>query len=187
MTEAEAKNTNDERDPPACGSDACTGEGCGEDVDTVEALIARLEAERDDALALRQRALADYANFQRRSVENEARARHFGIAGFARALMPVLDHFDLTASQDLSKLTVEQIAKSVTMTRTELQRALEQQGLAKIEPDVGAEFDPTQHEAVTQMLAEGVGSGKIAMRFQVGWRLGESVLRPAKVAVTPTE
>ncbi len=181
MTEADDTNT-DKGEPKLVDC----AEGAAE-ADSIDSLIARLETERDDAMALRQRALADYANFQRRSVENEARARHFGIASFARALMPALDHFDLTLSQDLSKLSVEQIAKSVEMTRAELQRALEQQGLVKIDPEVGAEFNPMQHEAVTQMRVESLAPGVIAMRFQCGWRLGDAVLRPAKVAVTPTE
>ncbi len=181
MTETDATNTSDTPEPESCDATAVN------ESDTVELLIARLETERDDAIALRQRALADYANFQRRSIENEARARHFGIASLARALMPVLDHFDLTVSQDLSKLTVEQIAKSVDMTRTQMQRALESNGLTKIDPAVGSEFNPMQHEAVTQMLVEGAAAGTVAMLFQCGWCLGDSVLRPAKVAVTPTE
>ncbi len=181
MTESDENNT-EHADPKVvdCADVAA-------DAETIDALVTRLECERDEAMALRQRALADYANFQRRSVENEARARLWGITSFARGLMPVLDHFDLTLSQDLSKLSVEQIAKSVEMTRAELQRALEQQGLVKIDPAVGSEFNPMHHEAVTQMPLEGAAGGSIAMLFQCGWRLGDAVLRPAKVAVTPTE
>ena len=86
-------------------NDAADGDGGG------DAELARALAERDEAVAARQRALADYANYQRRSVENEARARVGGLVQMVRALLPVLDHFDLALAQDLSKLSVEQLAK----------------------------------------------------------------------------
>ncbi|MFM7133705.1 MAG: nucleotide exchange factor GrpE [Planctomycetota bacterium] len=158
--------------------------GVGGDID-LPAMIDRLAAERDEAVAARQRALADFANFQRRSVENEARARVGGLVQFARALMPVLDNFDLTLAQDHSRLSIEQMAKSIEMTRAELQKALEQNGISRIDPTPGEAFDPMRHDAIMRQPAAGIAPGCVSMRLQTGWRLGESVLRPAKVAVAP--
>ena len=171
-----ADDTTTDHDIPADG-----------ETDSIELaqMIERLAAERDEAVAAKMRALADFANFQRRSVENEARARTGGLIQLTRALMPVLDHFDLALAQDPAKLTVDQLAKSIEMTRAELQKALEQNGIARIEPAPGTPFDPLQHDAVMRQPAEGVAPGCVSMRFQTGWRLGESVLRPAKVAVAP--
>ncbi len=157
----------------------------GMQTDDLAVAVERLTAERDEAVAARMRAQADFANFQRRSIENEARARVGGLVQLTRALMPVLDHFDLALAQDPSRLTVEQLAKSIEMTRAELQKALEQNGIARIEPMPGTEFDPLQHDAVMRQPADGIAPGCVSMRFQTGWRLGESVLRPAKVAVAP--
>lgn len=153
--------------------------------DDLAQAVEKLTAERDEAIAAKLRAQADFANFQRRSIENEARARTGGLIQLTRALMPVLDHFDLALAQDHSKLTVEQLAKSIEMTRAELQKALEQNGIARIEPAPGTPFDPLQHDAVMRQPAEGIAPGCVSMRFQTGWKLGESVLRPAKVAVAP--
>jgi len=153
--------------------------------DDLAQVVEKLLAERDEAIAAKLRAQADFANFQRRSIENEARARVGGLVQLTRALMPVLDHFDLALAQDHSKLTVEQLAKSIEMTRAELQKALEQNGIARIDPTPGTPFDPLQHDAVMRQPAEGIAPGCISMRFQTGWRLGETVLRPAKVAVAP--
>ena len=159
-------------------------EHTGGDADSMQ-IIERLMAERDEAIGAKLRAQADFANFQRRSIENEARARVGGLVQLTRALMPVLDHFDLALAQDLSKVTVEQMAKSIDMTRAELQKALEQHGITRIDPAPGAPFDPMQHDAVMKQAAEGVAAGCVSMRFQTGWKIGESVLRPAKVAVAP--
>ena len=156
----------------------------GVDADSMQ-VIEKLMAERDDAIAAKLRAQADFANFQRRSIENEARARTGGLVQLTRALMPVLDHFDLALAQDHAKVTVEQMAKSIEMTRAELQKALEQNGITRIDPTPGAPFDPMQHDAVMKQPAEGVAPGCVSMRFQTGWKIGESVLRPAKVAVAP--
>jgi molecular chaperone GrpE len=167
---------------PELSADATGGQM---QTDDLAQAVERLAAERDEAIAARMRAQADFANFQRRSVENEARARMGGLVQLTRALMPVLDHFDLALAQDHSRLTIEQLAKSIEMTRAELQKALEQNGIARIEPLPGTEFDPLQHDAVMRQPAEGIAPGCVSMRFQTGWRLGESVLRPAKVAVAP--
>ena len=153
--------------------------------DDLAQVVEKLLVDRDEAIAAKLRAQADFANFQRRSIENEARARVGGLVQLTRALMPVLDHFDLALAQDPSKLTVEQLAKSIEMTRAELQKALEQNGIARIDPTPGTPFDPLQHDAVMRQPAEGIAPGCISMRFQTGWRLGETVLRPAKVAVAP--
>jgi len=162
-----------------------TGDSGVDAGDDYTQVVEKLMAERDEAVAAKLRAQADFANFQRRSIENEARARTGGLVQMTRALMPVLDHFDLALAQDHSKLTVEQMAKSIEMTRAELQKALEQNGIARIDPAPGTPFDPMQHDAVMRQPAEGIAPGCVSMRFQTGWRLGESVLRPAKVAVAP--
>ena len=64
-----------------------------------------------------------------------------------------------------------------------MNRALEKTGISRIEPKRGDEFDPHLHEAVMQQPVEGLESGRIASTFQVGYTLGDSRLRAAKVAV----
>lgn len=147
------------------------------------ALIERLTQERDEAVAGYKRALADFANFQRRANENELRARDGGIVFVARTLMPVLDSMDLSLAQNSANLTVEQLLQAIAMLRTEMNRALEKTGISRIEPKRGDEFDPHLHEAVMQQPVEGLESGRIASTFQVGYTLGDSRLRAAKVAV----
>lgn len=150
-------------------------------------IIQRLEAERDEATAARQRALADFANFQRRALENEQRARQQGALGVIRALLTVLDHFDLALAQDPKQLSAEQLLNGIKMVRAEFNKALEAQGVKRIEPAVGEEFDPARHQAVMQQPAPGVPPGHIVSVMQGGYAMGDQVLRPAKVAVSPRE
>ncbi len=150
-------------------------------------VVTQLEKERHEAVEARQRALADFANFQRRSRENESRARQEGALSLLRALLPVIDHFDLAISQDHSKLTVEQLLGGVKIVRAEFDKVLESQGVVRIEPKPGDEFDPHKHEAMMRQPSPGIAPNHIVSVLQLGFAIGDMVLRPAKVTVAPEE
>lgn len=172
MESQEESAATDSTDPVEISEDAAT-------------LVDRLQQERDDALDARTRALADYANFQRRASENETRAREQGIAEIARALIPVLDQVDLALGQDPVESTAESLLKGVAIMREEFLKALDRNGIAPIKPQVGDTFDPMQHEAMLQQPGEGVEPGHVSLVVQAGWAMGSQVLRPAKVAIAP--
>jgi molecular chaperone GrpE len=191
MSTEQTKQPNDQTPPPS-DFDADAGpDGRMDEADPIladeetAALIERLTQERDEAHAAYKRALADFANFQRRANDNELRARDGGMIFVARSLMPVLDSMDLSLAQNAATVTVEQMMQAISMLRSEMNRALEKSGIQRIEPKRGDEFDPHLHEAVMQQPADGLEGGRIAATFQVGYQLGESRLRPAKVSVTP--
>jgi molecular chaperone GrpE len=191
MSTEQTKQPN-EQTPPPSDFDADAGpDGRMDEADPIladeetAALIERLTQERDEAHAAYKRALADFANFQRRANDNELRARDGGMIFVARSLMPVLDSMDLSLAQNAATVTVEQMMQAISMLRSEMNRALEKSGIQRIEPKRGDEFDPHLHEAVMQQPADGLEGGRIAATFQVGYQLGESRLRPAKVSVTP--
>lgn len=170
-------------DPNSASSPTPPGEVVANE-DTA-ALIERLTQERDEAIDSRKRALADFVNYQRRAGESELRARDGGIMMVARYLMPALDHMDLTLLQKVEAMSVEQLLQATSMLRTELNKALAKSGIERIEPKAGDEFDPHFHEAVMRQPMDGVAANHIAACFQVGYRLGDMTLRPAKVSVTP--
>jgi molecular chaperone GrpE len=102
-----------------------------------------------------------------------------------RQVIPVLDHFDLALAQDPSRMTVAAALDGLRIVRGELIKALERSGVELIQPKVGDAFDPHRAEAIMQQPADGVASGHVSMLLQPGYLLGETVLRPAKVAVAP--
>lgn len=171
-----------------CGGGACgqgaepEGECCG---DAVDAKLAELEARLADAEAARLRALADFQNYQRRALANEQEAKVQGRTAVVQSLLTLLDHFDIALSQDHSKATAEQIVGGVKMIRDEFVKVLSMHGVGLINPARGDEFTPGRHEAIMQQAADGVESGRVVSTFQMGYTLGERVVRPAKVAVAP--
>ncbi|MBX3355646.1 MAG: nucleotide exchange factor GrpE [Phycisphaeraceae bacterium] len=181
----------EERDPTGgCGPDCgcshgdASPESEGAAVDSIEARFERLERDLADAQQQRLRLIAEYQTSQRRALESEARARTSGAAETARQFIPVIDHLDLALGQKES-MSAEKAVEGLTMLRAELVKALGKSGIEAIQPKPGDEFDPHQHEAVMRQPAKGVKSDRISVVFQPGYRLGDTVLRAAKVALAP--
>ena len=143
-----------------------------------------LRAELAEAVEARQRALADFQNFQRRSLENEKRATASGRMDVIRPLLGVLDQVDLALSQDPKAVSVEAIFSGVQLVRDEMCRVLDGQGVVAIDPEPGADFDAHHHQAVVHEPSEDVTEGRVIRRLQIGWVHGDMVLRPAVVAVS---
>ena len=147
------------------------------------AMVADLKAQLDEAVGARQRALADFANYQRRAADNEVQAHQSGASGVIRSLLGVLDHFDLAISQDQEQVTVDQLLGGVRIVQDEFRKVLESHGVKRVQPEVGEPFDPHFHEAVLRQPAEGLEPNDIVSVLQPGYTLGKLVLRPAKVVV----
>ncbi len=156
--------------------------------DAIRALEERLaaaDAELAQAKGDVLRAIADFQNLQRRTAEQEPRVRLGAAGGVVRQVIPVLDHFDLALAQDPSRMTAAAAIDGLRIVRGELIKALERSGVELIQPKPGDAFDPHRAEAIMQSPVQGVQPGCVSMLLQPGYLLGDTVLRPAKVAVAP--
>jgi len=155
---------------------------CEADAETEEQALC-LQADLDEAIEAKKRAMADFVNFQRRAKETEAWARRDGAASVVRGLLAVLDNFDLAVGHDREDMTAEQLLEGVRMVREELRKALEEHGVAAIDPNAGTEFDPNLHRAVLRDETDRQPPNTIVSVLQVGYVIDETVLRPASVSV----
>lgn len=146
-------------------------------------LVEELQAQRDEAVAARQRAMADFLNYQRRARENEVRAAREGVSAVVRSLLPVLDHFDLALNQDPGQLNVEQLLDGLRIVRGELGKALQSHKVEPIEPAVGAEFNPNLHQAVMRQPTDEQEPNTVVNVLQHGYVVDDMILRPASVVV----
>jgi len=156
-------------------SDACDEES--------RRCIEQLMQEVVEASESRQRALADFKNFQRRSAEQEQRMTRITSVEAYRSVLPVLDQLRLALEQDPSAASGEQILEGVRIAGDELEKVLSDRGIERVEPGSGDEFDPRCHEAMMNVEDADIESGRIVQVLQVGFVLGEHVLRPAKVSI----
>ncbi|MBA2318782.1 MAG: nucleotide exchange factor GrpE [Euzebyales bacterium] len=170
---------------PAVEEDAAGEERAADDQRSEEELRAALEeAERStvEYLDHLRRERAEFENYRRRANKERMAALDRGAEQLASSLLAVLDNFGyvLDAAKGSSD---EQLAKGVGMVHGELLRALGEAGLEQI-TTVGVPFDPTVHEAVSQVEAdEPVEDPVVAEILRPGYRFKQRVLRPASVSV----
>jgi molecular chaperone GrpE len=143
--------------------------------------LVRTAKQRDDYLALAQRTQADFENYRKRMAREAIVAKERGVSGLAKELLPALDNLDRAleaAAED------DPLLQGVRLVRAELKSALARAGIASFCP-LGESFDPSVHEAVATAPQEpgGEPSGTVVEVYQDGYRLGESILRPARVVV----
>ena len=134
----------------------------------------------DEYLQLAQRTQADFENFRKRAARDAALAQDRGVAKLAKELLPAIDNLE----RALKAMGEEhsQYAAGIKLVHTDLLSGLQRVGVEPFSP-AGEPFDPQFHEAVVHQPVEGVESGMVAEVFQQGFRLGDSVLRPARVLV----
>jgi molecular chaperone GrpE len=150
-----------------------------EDLDELVDVDVDIAAERDRYLALAQRTQADFENYRKRVARDAATAQERGVAKLAKELLPALDNLDRAldaAAQD------DPLLDGVRLVRAELSSSLARVGIESFGA-AGDTFDPVEHEAVAQQPVEGAVSGSVVEVYQPGYRLGASVIRPARVLV----
>ena len=126
---------------------------------------------------------ADFQNLQRRAAQEILAARQSADADFAKSLLGVLDHFDMALSVDPGKVDGKSILQGVRITYDEMKKILANRGIESYDP-TGQPFDPHQHEAVMQEASDAHAPMMVMQTFQPGYKIGERVLRPAKVKVS---
>jgi molecular chaperone GrpE len=137
-------------------------------------------AERDEYLALAQRVQADFENYRKRAAREQERLVAHAHERLVRELLPVLD--DLERALEAAEQHEEaKLVEGVKLVEQSLRRVLAREGVAEIETD-GA-FDPHVHEALLTKPGDGADSGSVLEVVQRGYRVGDRVVRPAKVIV----
>lgn len=150
------------------------------DVDELLARTLDAEAKRDEYLADLQRIAADFDNYRKRVLRDQSMLRAVAVADLVVKLLPVVD--DLERALDAAEHHEEaKVIEGVRLTRDTLLATLKAEGLEVI-PAEGA-FDPHVHEALLSQPAEDAEPGSILEVVQRGYRLGDTVVRPARVIV----
>ena len=143
--------------------------------------LAEAESARDQYLALAQRTQADFDNYRKRAARDAAAAGTRAKASLAREIIPAVDNLERALA---SASEAEQaLADGVRLVHAEMVGALARGGIAAFDP-AGELFDPVHHEALTTRPEEGVEAGIVLDVVEKGYRLGDLVLRPARVVVS---
>lgn len=156
---------------------------------TVDELIGKLaelqkkaETERaraDEMTNHAKRVQAEFDNYRRRTLDNAKKVRDDATGDVLIKIVPVLDVIE----QALKMIDDEKVAKGVKMIEDEITKLLASYNVTEIEAE-GKDFDPKYHEAIMQAPAEKEElCDTVKEVFQKGYKMGDRVIRPARVIV----
>jgi molecular chaperone GrpE len=145
--------------------------------------VAAEPAASDDAakyLELAQRTQAEFENFRKRAARDIAVTADRAKAKLVSELLPVVDNLERALAT--ANPEEDHLAEGVRLVHVELVRVLERNGIQAYDPS-GEQFDPTVHEAISMREGEN-GSGIVLDVVAKGYKIGDSVIRPAQVVVS---
>lgn len=152
------------------------------EADEASALRAEVAELKDRLL----RALADAENIRKRGERDRRDAELYGATRFARDLLSVHDNFDRALGNVTESVRAEApgLIEGIELTRRDLVNAFAKHKIAEIRPEAGERFDPKLHQAMFEAPVAGTKAGDIIQVMNVGFMIGDRLLRPAQVGVS---
>ncbi len=183
-TETHAPKTGTAETAPAAAASteaaASTAAPTPNQLAELQARAARADEHWDRLL----RTAADFDNFKKRAAREHHEAAHSAAAALIQKLLPVLDQFEMaqTAAQTAQHDKLAALQAGIAMIQQQFKGILAEAGLEEIDAS-GKPFDPTWHEAVSQLETGDAPEGQVVQQLRKGYKLRNRLLRPAAVVV----
>jgi molecular chaperone GrpE len=144
--------------------------------------IQRAHDERDQLRDQLLRTMADFQNFRKRAEQDKQQIRQYATENLVADLLPVLDNFERTIAAFESGASAESLIEGVKAVDRQLRTVLESQRVTRIQSH-GQPFDPDLHEALGSVESDEHPENTVVAEVQPGYRMGDKVIRPARVRV----
>jgi molecular chaperone GrpE len=152
-------------------------------VESPEQAVARLESELAELKDRHLRLAAEYDNFRKRNLKERSELWAKVQADLVQRLVDALDDLARFAHVDPAQTDAQTIHDGVEMVERKIWKQLDAIGVTRID-QAGVPFDPNLHEAVTTGPADDPAKDHtVGGVLQPGYRLGGTLIRPARVAV----
>ncbi len=142
--------------------------------------LQKVKAELESKNDLLLRTAAEFDNYKKRTDRERAGIAEFAKANVIKELLPILDNIDRAAI--LEDKTSPDYIKGIELIVKQFEGLAEKLGIKEV-AQVGDSFDPNCHEAVMHIEDETLGENVIAEVLQKGFKIGDTVIRPAMVKV----
>ncbi len=153
------------------------------DCQQLEEKVKDLEAQLQELNDKYLRLAAEYDNYRKRTLKEKAELIKTAGEKVLVNLLPVIDDFDRALEHIDRASDIEALKEGVKLIYNHFQKFLKQQGVEEVEA-LGKPLDTDLHEAIQQVPAENEEQkGKIVNVVQKGYKLGDKVIRHAKVIV----
>ena len=141
--------------------------------------LGKAKKEAADYLEALQRERADFVNYRARMNKEKQLARERGVEDALVALLPALDNLDRIRENNEKSAEMESLLK-------QFDRAFAKFSIEKF-GQKGDAFDPSHHEAVLHHTSPDVSKAQIDAVVEAGYKMGDRILRAAKVVVVSPE
>ena len=150
--------------------------------------VEELRAERDELKDRLLRAMAEAENARKRGDRDRRDAELYGGTRLARDILSVYDNLEraLQTIDDNLRAEAPGLIEGIELTQKELIAAFSKHKIMPVNPDSGEKFDPQLHQAMFEAPVPGTKAGEIIQVMNVGFTIGDRLLRPAQVGVSST-
>ena len=175
-------------DKPAAPNEAAKAPESAAAEPSADDPAAALKAEAAEAKDRLLRTLAEMENLRRRTEREIADARQYAVASFARDMLTVGDNLRRAIdavpqeSRGAGDAALDALVEGVEVTERGLEQTLAKFGVKRVAAK-GEKFDPALHQAMFEVESADARPGTVVEEIQVGYVIGERVLRPALVGV----
>ena len=126
---------------------------------------------------------AEYQNYRKRVSKELAGVRSMAVADTLHPFLTVCDFLNMADAAAANSDNVESIRQGLKMILGEFAKAFDELGVKSFSA-AGEKFDPALHEAVASENSDTVPEGVVIRQWSCGFKLGETLLRPARVVVS---
>lgn len=179
-----ASATSDSADSAATAANAASSEsqengdaadGATQDGEDTLTPLGQAKKEAAEYLEALQRERAEFINFRNRSQKEQERFRQHGIIDVLTALLPALDDIDRIREHS-------EMDESFKAVSVKIDKAFEKFGVEKF-GEKGEDFDPTKHDAILHKPDPQAEKETVDTVVEAGYRIGDRVIRAARVVV----
>lgn len=144
----------------------------------LDAALAESEKHRNEFLYLR----AEFDTYRRNVIKERSDLMKYGSERLIAELLTVIDNFERALETKITADNFESFSKGVVLIEKELKSTLSKFGVTEV-PCHGAQFDPSQHEALGAEPTSDVPEGHVHRVLRKPYKLHDKILRPAQVIV----
>lgn len=147
--------------------------------EAAEAKLVGVQAKFEEVKTQMERETQEMRGRMQKSLEDRAKQGQYN---FLLTLLPVLDNLNLAIAASAKDSSFEHLLDGVKGTARSFEQSLLSVGVEPVQ-SIGVDFNPEVHEAVEMVETDAENDGKIVGEFSRGYKLGERLLRPARVQV----
>ena len=158
--------------------DTAEAEEVKEELTVEEKLTEELNAQKDKYMRL----YAEYDNYRKRTQSEKTAIYADATAKAVEEILPMADSITMALSQFADKDVPPEFSKGIELIANQLKASFDKLGVTSF-GEVGDEFDPNLHNAISKIEDESLGENTLAQVYQIGYKLNDKIIRHAMVVV----